>query len=228
MPKMPDLSKVPGLSKIPGLSQGKAPKGAVVAVIAVVGLLVIGGIGKMIVGKMASFAARKAIEAGTGVSIDAKGDVTRVKTGEGVLEVKKSGEGAGTMTVTGKDGQTSQVQFAGGDGKAVALPSAFPSDFPLLSGAQPTGSFAATEGTTQTFTVSWDSSGSIADAKDFYSKELVAKGWRITGTSEIEGSVMLVFERGPADAEKKDGGWISISTEEGKTKITTMLSINSK
>lgn len=227
-PQLPDLSKIPGLNRIPGLSGGKAPKGIVLAAIAVVGLLVLGGIGKLVVGKMASFATRKAIEAGTGVSIDDKGEVTKVKTDQGTVEVKKSGENAGTMTVTGKDGQTAQYQFAGGDGKTVALPTSFPSDFPVFAGAAATGSFASTDGGSQSFTVSWDASASVADVKDFYAKELVAKGWRITATTEIEGTVTLVFERGPEDAPKKDGGWISVSTEDGKTKIALILAINPK
>lgn len=227
-PQLPDLSKIPGLNKIPGLSGGKTPKGAVIAVVAVVVLLVVGGIGKLIIGKMASFATRKAIEAGTGVSIDDKGEVTKVKTDQGTVEVKKSGDNAGTMTVTGKDGQTAQYQFSGGDGKAVSLPTSFPTDFPVVAGATATGSFASTDGAVQTFTISWDTAGSVADVKDFYSKELVAKGWRITSTSEIDGSVTLIFERGPEDAAKKDGGWVSVSTEDGKTKIALFLSINPK
>ncbi len=227
-PQMPDLSKIPGLNKIPGLSGGKLPKGAVIGAIAVVALLVVGGIGKFVVGKMASFATRKAIEAGTGVSIDDKGNVTKVKTDSGTVEVKNTGEGSGTMTVTGKDGQTAQYQFAGGDGKEVSLPSTFPTDFPVVAGAKATGSYAATEGATQGFTISWDVPGSVADVKDFYAKELVAKGWRITATTEIEGTVTLVFERGPEDAAKKDGGWLSVSTEDGKTKVALILSINPK
>ncbi|HSD12582.1 MAG TPA: hypothetical protein VLC10_03415, partial [Patescibacteria group bacterium] len=147
-------------------------------------------------------------------------------TDQGTVEVKNAGEGSGTMTVTGKDGQTAQYQFAGGDGKAVSLPTSFPSDFPVAAGATATGSFASTEGGAQSFTISWDVPGTVAEVKDFYNKELVAKGWRITATSEIEGTATLVFERGPQDAPRKDGGWISVSTEDGKTKVALILALN--
>lgn len=201
----------------------KVPKSVIIAAVVVVGLGVLGGIGSMIAGKVASFATRKAIEAGTGVKIDEKGDVTKVTTKEGTMEVRQDGEGAGKMTFTGEDGKTAEFQFSeGGDAK---LPTGFPSDFPVMSGAKVGASWAAEEGGSKGYTVQWTVSGSVADAKAFYAAELVKKGWRVTATTEIEGTVSLVFERGEENAERKDGGWLAISAEDGKTNVSLVLSL---
>lgn len=201
----------------------KLPKGAVIGIAAVVGLAVLGGIGKMVADKVAGYATRAAIESATGVKVDEKGDVTSIKTDEGTVQVRQEGEGAGTMTFTGADGKTAEFQFSeGGDAK---LPAGFPSDFPVMAGAKTTASWAANDGDTTAFTVGWDLAGSVADAKAFYQSELVKAGWRITATTEIEGSVSFVIERGPEDAENKDGGWLALTSEEGKTKAALTLGI---
>lgn len=201
----------------------KLPKGAVIGIVAVVGIAVVGGVGSMIMNKMAGYATRKAIESATGVKVDEKGGVTSIKTDEGTVQVTEQGEGTGTMKFTGADGKTAEFQFSeGGDAK---LPAGFPGDFPIMSGAKTTASWAANDGDMTAFTVGWELSGSVADAKAFYQAELAKAGWRITATSEVEGSVWLVFERGPEDAEKKDGGSLAITQEDGMTKAMVTLGV---
>lgn len=205
----------------------KVPKKLVIAGAVVVGLIVLGSIGNMIMGKVASFATRKAIEAGTGVKIDESGAVTKVTTDKGVMEVKQDGEGAGKMTFTGEDGKTAEFQFSeGGDAK---LPTGFPSDFPVIDGAKVGASWAAEEGIGKSFTVQWSVPGSVSDAKAFYAAELVKKGWRVTATTEMEGSVSIMFERGEEGSDAgKDGGWVAISSEEGKTSVSLILGLTSQ
>jgi len=65
----------------------------------------------------------------------------------------------------------------------------------------------------------------VSDMKAYFEQELKAKGWRVTGVSDIQGAVSMVFERGPEDAEKKDGGWLAMSTEDGKTMIALVLAL---
>jgi hypothetical protein len=201
----------------------KLPKGAVIGIAVVVGLVVLGGIGKMVADKVAGYATRAAIEKATGVKVDEKGDVTSIKTDEGTVQVKQDGEGSGTMTFTGEDGETAQFEFSeGGNAK---LPAGFPSDFPVMAGAAATASWAAKDGDTTAYTVAWNLPGTVADAKAYYQAELVKAGWRITATTEAEGSVAFVIERGPEDAADKDGGWLSLTSEDGSTKAALTLGI---
>lgn len=219
-----DPMQQPGAA--PQAAAPKLPKGAVIGIVAVVGLVVVGGIGKMVADKVAGYATRAAIESATGVKVDEKGGVTSIKTDEGTVQVTEQGEGTGKMTFTGADGKVSEFQFSeGGDAE---LPTGFPADFPVMAGAKSTGSWAANDGDMTAFTVSWDLAGSVADAKAFYQAELVKTGWRITATTEVEGSVSFVFERGPEDSEKKDGGWLVLSSEDGVTKAAMTLGIKAK
>lgn len=207
----------------PQTAAPKLPKGAIIGVAVVVGLVVLGGIGKMVANKMAGYATRAALESATGVKVDEKGDVTSIKTKDGQVQVTDQGDGAGTMKFTDAEGKVSEFQFSeGGDAK---LPTGFPTDFPVMAGAKTTGSWAANDGDMTAFTVGWDLPGSVADAKAFYQAELVKAGWRITATTEVEGSVSFVFERGPEDADKKDGGWLALTQEDGVTKAAITLGI---
>jgi len=210
----------------PRSAMPKLPKGAVIAGAAVVGLLVVGGIGKMIVGKMTQVAVKTAFEAGTGVKVDEKGGgVTQVTTKDGTMQVKQGADGSATTTITDKDGKTAEYTVSGDGEGAATMPRDFPGDFPLPSGATLDSSGSITAEGQQTFTLAWSTSASVADTRAYFENELKAKGWRITATTEVEGSVSIVFERGPADAEKKDGGYLAITTEEGKTKIVMWLTV---
>lgn len=202
----------------------KIPKSVIIAGAVVVGLAVLGGIGSMIAGKMASVATRAAIEAGTGVKVDEKGGVTQVTTEDGTMEVKQDADGTGKVTFTGKDGKTAEYEFS--EGGTASLPTGFPSDFPVAAGAKVEASWAAEEGGGKGFTVQWSVPGTVAEARAFYAAELVKSGWRVTATTEIEGSVSIVFERGEEGSqERKDGGWLAISSEEGKTKVALILGL---
>jgi hypothetical protein len=218
----PGLPKLPGLNKIPGMN--KMPKGAVGGVIAVVVLLIVGGIAKVVIGNMASFATRKAIEAGTGVSVDSQGQVTKIKDKDGnTVEVKPNGDNGGTYTYTGKNGEQTTMQVSGGNGTAT-LPKNFPSDFPVVADGTVTSSLSTNTSEDGTaYSVTWTTTQEVSAVNDFFQKTLVEKGWRITSSAEINGSYIIAFERGPEDAPKKDGGQIIISTEEGKTSVGLTL-----
>lgn len=219
------MGGAPQPSAPPQSSMPKLPKGAVIAGAAVVGLLVVGGIGKMIVGKMTQIAVKTAVEAGTGVKVDEKGGVTQVTTKDGTMQVKTAADGSATTTLTDKDGKTSEYTASGEGSGEAKVPSGFPGDFPMPSGATLESSASMTAEGQQTFTLAWSTSASVADVRAYFENELKAKGWRITATTEVEGSVSIVFERGPADAEKKDGGYLAITTEDGKTKIAMWLTV---
>ncbi|HTM68089.1 MAG TPA: hypothetical protein VL426_02215 [Candidatus Binatia bacterium] len=218
MPQMPA-----GMPKLPV----KLPKGAIIGIAAVVGLGAVGLVGKMIVNKAANVAVRGAIEAGTGVKVDDKGDVSKITTKDGTVEVKGGTEGSGKVTFTDKDGKTSQYEYSGsGDaGGTATLPKDFPGDFPTPPGATLTSSSSVTADGQHTFTLSWTTTASVSDTRAFFEKELAAKDWRITATSEVEGSVTIVFERGAADAQVKDTGYATIATQDGKTVVTLLLGL---
>lgn len=217
MPQMPA-----GMPKLPV----KLPKGAVIGVAAVVGLGALGLVGKMIVGKMADVAVRTGIEATTGVKVDDKGEVSKVTTKDGTMVVQKGAEGAGTVTFTDKEGKTAQYQYSGDAGGTATLPQGFPSDFPTPPGATLASSFGAVADGQQSFTVSWTTEKSVADVRAAMEQGLKAQGWRITATTEVEGAVTLVFERGPEDAAKKDSGYLAIAPENGKTTVSLVLGLN--
>ncbi|MFA6043198.1 MAG: hypothetical protein WCV85_01725 [Patescibacteria group bacterium] len=100
-------------------------------------------------------------------------------------------------------------------GDAVSLPTNFPEDIYVAEG---TIKVAIASNETQGFTVSLESTQSVADLKAAYLKELVADGWTITGSYDIQGASSVMATKA------KRSTTITLGANEDKSK--TVVGIN--
>jgi hypothetical protein len=209
-------------------SSGQAPKSnrSLVIIIAVlVGLAILGWGCNVLVGNMIGFGVKKAIEAETGVTVDERGGTVTFKGEDGATAVIDE-SGSGTITYKDETGKEVTIETQA-EGDAKTLPKDFPPSFPVMAGMQvvATYSLASSEGV-KTFTIEWSTSASVEAVAEYYGRALKDSGWNVSVTTTSEEGVYLVFDRGPDDAEQKDGGWLTISPgAEGGTQVSTYLVI---
>lgn len=222
-----------------GEPQGSMPAGApvptgpkpgnkkmlIIIAVVVVGLATLGWIGSLIVGGMVSFGMRKAIEAGTGVSVDEReGKVTYKGKDGAVMEV--SDTNSGSVTFTDKDGKTVEIESKG-EGEAKVLPKNFPNDFPVMDSQTIVSTYSMASEGMGTFTIEWSAKQSTEAVHDFYVNALKDKGWRVTAETSSDNQYFITFERGPEDAPLKDGGWLTIAPgDNNEAKVSLFLGIN--
>jgi len=99
-----------------------------------------------------------------------------ITTADGKVSYQEKDKGAGTVTVTGKDGKTATLSFNGG-GK---VPADYPKDVPVYSGTKVLMSQSASEKNAHSLMLE------SADAADkivaFYKKGLEDNGWKTENT----------------------------------------------
>ena len=98
-----------------------------------------------------------------------------VTTADGKVSYQAKGKDAGTMTVTGKNGETATLNFNGGK-----VPDDYPKDVPVYTGAKVVMSQSASDKHAHSLMLeSEDSADKIAA---FYQKGLEANGWKTEST----------------------------------------------
>lgn len=144
-------------------------------------------------GKIIESATKKAVEAGTGVSVDKDGEEVTVKTDEG------------------------EATMGGGEGK---LPEGFPKGFPTPDGAKV--EFGSRMGSNDewTYTVTYRTDEPQKDIAKFYQDELPDAGWPIKNTMEAQEATYLTIEK---DADNTGSVMVSKDTESDSTVILVTL-----
>lgn len=98
------------------------------------------------------------------------------------------------------------------------LPSGFPSDFPVYPGARLTSSWTAGGENSKGTSVVWESSDAVSKITDYYQKELVVKGWKITATFNQGDSATYSFEK------DKVSGFVGVAKgDSGKSDISATI-----
>ena len=72
------------------------------------------------------------------------------------------------------------------------VPESFPSDVTVYKGSEVTGSTETEEGVTLMLATS----DSVKQISDFYNADLKSNNWKITATSNLEGSTLITAEKG--------------------------------
>ncbi len=225
-----DKSQIFQPKPLPPGEQGPKDNKKLIIIIAavVVGLSVLGWVGNMVVGNLVGFGMRKAIEAGTGMKIDDKGGTVTFQGqgGQGTYQFGGN-ESSGTIKVTDEKGQVTEITTQG-SGAAKTLPSAFPSDFPVMGGMtlDSTTQQVAPDGSV--FIISWKTSSRSTDVAQWETDHLKSAGWNITMSTDTGTESWIYFDRGPADAAQRDGGWFTISTKDSGTEVALYLTIVNK
>ncbi len=126
---------------------------------------------------------RKNIVVGIGAVIVTVGGVACRRSAtytvkDGSLTVEQKGKDAGSMTFTGKNGETVAINMNGGK-----VPDDYPKDVPLYEGTKVIMSNSASEKHARHLILeSKDPADKIAD---YYKKALDANGWKIEGTMKM-------------------------------------------
>lgn len=127
---------------------------------------------------------RKAIPEGTGPEFMENWLESSIEDGTGGSADVNIDENK--WTFTDDNGETSMEY-----GEGVELPSDFPSDVPVYSGATVTGKTTSTDGST----VSFSTDDSVSKVSSFYKKELEDEGWTEISTYESTDSIVLSYEK---------------------------------
>ena len=125
---------------------------------------------------------RKNIVVGMGVILTvASGACSRSRTytsRDGSVTVEQKGKDAGSMTFTGKNGETVAITMNGGK-----VPDDYPKDVPLYEGTKVIMSNTASEKHAKHLVLeSTDPADKIAE---YYKKGLESNGWKIEGTMNM-------------------------------------------
>jgi hypothetical protein len=107
-----------------------------------------------------------------------------VTTGDGKVSYQEKGKDAGTVTVTGKDGQTATVDF-----NQNKVPADYPKDVPIYTSAKIVMSQSASENNTRNLVL--ESADGIDKIVDFYKKGLDSDGWKSESTMTTAQLTML-------------------------------------
>jgi len=197
---------------------------AIIIAAIVIGLLLLVGGCKMFMRSMVDRAVENAIESGSGVEVDRRGNTTTYTDKDG-NKVTVDGDGSGgTINFQGSNGEQGSYQMNTGDN--AKIPEGFPSSFPVLLGGRLTTSYSGSEGAEgdSGFHLQWEVDGSVADAVAYYQRELAADGWTVVATSDMGAQTIIVFERDAANGDK-DGGSVMVSEINGKTNVTVNLGV---
>ncbi len=129
-------------------------------------------------------------------------------TGE-TVEIDEEGE-----KVTIKSGETEFSFEEGGE-----LPEDFPKDFPIYPEAELTSSWSASGEETEGISLIWETGDSVGKVSEYYKKELVDGGWKLSFSTETEDTVTVGFEKNDSS------GFLGITIEEEKTTILVTLGV---
>jgi len=117
-------------------------------------------------------------------------------------------------------GSSKTVNIPGGGKVSVntgKLPSDFPSDFPVYSGASFQGSVSGGDSSSKGTAATWDTGDSVDKVKSYYDDQLNGTSkWKQVATTNSNGSVSFIFQ--DKDDSNK-GGIVVISTQDNKTQI---------
>ena len=229
-----DVQNLMGAAAQPPAGGSPAPKPdnkklIIIAVCAIVGLSVVGAIGKFVVGKMVGFGMRKAIEAGTGVKIDENSGSLTVKGKDGT-EVKFNGnDQSGTVTVKNENGEVSTIQ-AQGSGTAKKLPNDFPADFPLMSGLAIDSTWSMSQpGQGTSFQIVWKGSTKADDVVAFYRTELEKAGWSKTFEYSADNSTSISYQKKLSpDKDAADSATIMVETKDDGLQVGLTLMLTAR
>jgi len=198
-------------------------------IVGVVGLSFLGWLGSFVMGKVANFGMRKAIEAGTGVKFDEKGNTVSIK-GQNGAEIKfnADGSGSGTTTYTNEAGETSVIETQTGDtSKALAMPDSFPSDIPVMSGLKLTNKYSMGSGEMTNYVLTWTTSDSQKQVADYYKGAMPQNGWTSTTEFETADGIMVSYEKVfNAETQTKNSATFSFTTkDDGSLEVTLSAQI---
>jgi len=98
---------------------------------------------------------------------------------------------------------------AGGN---VTLPSGFPDDVYRISGTL-TAAFATTD--TEGYTISIETSKSMAEAKNLYDQELVSDGWTVTSSMALQDTIVVTAT--------KDNRFVSVTISTIDSQVTVTI-----
>jgi len=169
-----------------------------IAIIAgVVGLSFLGWLGSFVMGKVASFGVRKAIEAGTGMKIDEQGKAVSFKGKDGSeMKIDTNAQGGSTVTYKNENGETGVIETQTGDtAKPKELPKSFPADIPVMPGMVLTDTYSASQGTTSSFVMKWTTKTSLEQTVAYYTDAVPKNGWTSASTMDTGEAQYLSFEK---------------------------------
>jgi hypothetical protein len=137
------------------------------------------------------------------------------QAGGGDVNYDLDADGEGTITITGEEGDTYEYSAGG----SVALPDSWPSDMPIIDGAELgyAGSASPAEGESATM-VSLTTTASMDAVTSYYQKALTDNGWTVVSTVNMGTTVMLAGTKG----EREVG--VYIAGEKGATAVTITIS----
>lgn len=191
----------------------------IILLVVIIGLILLGWLASFVIAKVVGTGIKAAIEKSTGVKVDGNGDGGTISfTGaDGKKVVIDGNDDSGSITFTGEDGET--ATFEGG---STTLPADFPSNFPVYSGmkVESTGKSTAQEGTV--FMANWTTSAKSTDVSSWYKTEIPKRGWEVVSTTEADGGLMIYFTA-PGEAEKKDGGWMTVASDDTNTTVSVWV-----
>jgi hypothetical protein len=123
-------------------------------------------------------------------------------------------------------GSAGASSSAGGNGKldpAVAMPSGFPSDFPIYPGARLTQASQLTNNGQTTWGMQWETLDGVDAVQGFYVKRLNSGDWTITYNGASGGNFSAILSR---KSNQKDAGILAVELESDLTKITLAFGTN--
>ena len=121
---------------------------------------------------------------------------------------------------------SSASSAAPGSGKldpAVAMPSGFPSDFPIYPGARLTQASQLTNNGQSTWGMQWETLDGVDAVQRFYVKRLNWGDWNITYNGSSGGNFSAIFNR---RSNQKDAGILAVELEADVTRITLAFGEN--
>ncbi len=127
---------------------------------------------------------------------------------------------------TASKGSASVSSATPGSGKldpAVAMPSGFPSDFPIYSGARLTQASQVTNNGQTTWGMQWETLDGVDAVQGFYVKRLNSGDWTITYNGSGGGKFSAIFNR---RSNQKDAGILAVELESDVTRITLAFGVN--
>jgi len=127
---------------------------------------------------------------------------------------------------TTSTGPASASSGAPGSGKldpAVAMPSGFPSDFPIYPGARLTQASQLTNNGQSTWGMQWETLDGVDAVQGFYVKRLNSGDWTITYNGSSGGNFSAIFNR---RSNQKDAGILAVELEADVTRITLAFGEN--
>jgi len=127
---------------------------------------------------------------------------------------------------TTSTGPASASSAAPGSGKldpAVAMPSGFPSDFPIYPGARLTQASQLTNNGQSTWGMQWETLDGVDAVQRFYVKRLNSGDWNITYNGSSGGNFSAIFNR---RSNQKDAGILAVELEADVTRITLAFGEN--